>query len=135
MRKVEIRIITNCARVCNIYIRVVILHNLRENEPRVGSVCVCLPEVGAERNTKNVKVAKQCHQPLGTIDLTFPTVTSRSSNRSGSNVTKNRYACRMLATIQACRLCVSLYRIVWQDGNSLYLTFINQSIVSLCVAN
>lgn len=91
------------------YIRVVILDNLREKKKLMWVVfaCVCLPEAEAERNTKNIKMAKQCHQPLGTIDLTFPTVTSRSSNRSGSNVTKNRYACRMLAMIQGCHhMCI-----------------------------
>lgn len=68
------------------------LHRNGDSRRQRDSVRACLPGTGVERGTEDEKVAKQCHQPLGTIDLTFSAMTSRSSNRSGSNVTKNGYA-------------------------------------------
>lgn len=93
---------------------------------RVGSLCARVyQERWLNEVPEDVKVGKQCHQPLGTIDLTFPAVTSCSSNRNGSNVTKNGYARTTLATIQGCRL-LYLSRIIYQDEKSLYFTFINR---------
>lgn len=51
----------------------------------------------------------------GPLIWTFPAVTSPSSSRSGSNVTKNGHASRMLATIQG---WIFPWPMVFQNGKA-----------------